>query len=177
MSIERLEKNSMFSRIHFMNMTNYFRKDCRGFSLLEIMVAVALLAIAATTLLTFHGNSLITSGRAENITIAAMLARYKITEIELDLKNGMKKGEFPDEKTDEGSFEKPYEDYKWKMTIKSVKLPTAAQQQDEASLTGMISRQLSEEIAKIVREVKIEVIWEEMEEEQSIDVVTHIVKL
>jgi general secretion pathway protein I len=148
----------------------------QGFSLLEIMVAVAILAIALTTLLRFHGDTLAVSARAEKYTIAAMLARAKMAELELQIDKDMKKGEFPEEKSEEEKFDEPYEDYRWKMTIKRVTLPSPIQG-EEGSVESMIGRRLTEEIGNMVRELRLEIFWDELGEEQSIDVVTHIVKL
>jgi hypothetical protein len=119
---------------------------------------------------------MIASRRAEKITEATMLARMKMAEIELDLDKLAKIGEFPDEKAEEGNFEEPFGSYKWKMEIRRVSLP-APVTGDEGSVEYLVGKQLTEEIAKTVREVRLEVLWEEMGEEQSIDVVTHIVKL
>ena len=154
----------------------YKQPQHAGFTLLEIMVAVAILSISLVALLSFQGNTMLTSGRAEKITEATMLARLRMSEIELDLDKQMKKGEFPDEKTEEGNFENPFAAYKWKMSIRRVNLPAPVTGQ-EGSIEAMVGRQLSEEIAKTVREVRLEILWEEMGAEQSIDVVTHIVKL
>lgn len=151
-------------------------KKNKGFTLLEIMVAVGILSVSLVALLTFQGNTMITSGRAERITEATMLARMKMSEVELDLDKLVRKGEFPDEKSEEGTFDEPFDNYKWKLSIKGVKLP-APVMGEEGSIESLIGRQLSEEIAKTVREVKLEIVWSEMGEEQSIDVVTHIVKL
>lgn len=151
-------------------------RACLGFTLLEIMVAIGILAVSLATLLTFHGNAMISSGRAERLTEATMLARQKMVELELEINKGLKLGEFPDDKEEDGVFEELYSDYKWKMSIKTVKLP-APIQGDEGSLEGMIGRQLTEEITKIVRELRLEVSWDEMGEKQILDVVTHIVKL
>ena len=152
------------------------RNKDKGFTLLEIMVAVAILSISLVALLTFQGNTMITSGRAERITEATMLARMKMAEIELELDKEIRRGDFPDERTEEGTFDEPFNNYKWKMAIKSIKLPSPVMG-EEGSIESLIGRQLTEEIAKTVREVKLEILWTEMAEEQSIDVVTHIVKL
>lgn len=149
-----------------------------GFSLLEVMVAVAILAIALTTLLTFSGNTMIKSGRAERLTIAAMLARQKMADIEIDLEKAKQKKEFPDERSEDGEFDEPFEDYKWKMEIRRVELPAPVSEEEGAgSMQAMIGKQLTKEISKTVRELKLTVSWDDMGEEQSIDVVTHIVKL
>ena len=154
----------------------YRQPQHAGFTLLEIMVAVAILSISLIALLSFQGNTMLTSGRAEKMTEATMLCRLKMSEIELDLDKQMKKGEFPDEKTEEGNFDNPFAAYKWKMSIRRINLP-APVTGEEGSIENMVGRQLTEEIGKTVREVRLEILWEEMGEEQSIDVVTHIVKL
>lgn len=148
----------------------------RGFTLLEVMVAVAILAISLSVLLAFQGNTLIASRRQEQMTIATMLARQKMVEIELDLELGMQAGEFPDERSEDAQFDKPFEDYRWKMTIKKVELP-APVTAEEGSVQDMIAKQLTTEIAKTVREVRLEILWEELGEPQSMEVVTHLVKL
>ncbi len=148
----------------------------KGFTLLEIMVAVAILAVSLTAILRFHGDTLMTSARAEKMTIAAMLAQRRMAEVEIQIDKDLKKGEFPEEKSEEDKFDEPYEDYKWRLTIKRVNLPSPVQG-EEGSPQHMIGKQLTDQIAKMVREVKLEIIWEELGEEQSIDVVTHVVNL
>ena len=108
------------------------RARVSGFTLLEVMVAVAILAVSLTVLLTFTGNTMIKSGRAEKLTIVSMLARQKMTEIEIDLEKAKKKREFPDERSEGGSFDEPFEDFKWRMEIRRVELP--------APVTGFMDR-------------------------------------
>jgi len=140
------------------------------------MVAVAILAVSLTTLLTFSGNTMIKSGRAERLLVATMLARQQMVQIELDLQKATKKGEFPDEKSEEGKFDEPFEDYAWKMEIRRVELP-APVTGEKGSIQETVGRELSKEISKTVRELKLTVLWQELGEEQTYDVVTHIVKL
>jgi len=147
-----------------------------GFSLLEVMVAVAILATALTVLLTFSGNTMLKSGRAENLIVATMLARQKMTDIEIDLEKAKIIREFPEERSEEGDFDEPYEDYRWKMEIRKIELP-APVTGEEGSIQEIVGRQLTREIGRTVRELKLSVVWDEAGEEQSIDVVTHIVKL
>ena len=89
----------------------------KGFTLLEIMVSMAILAVSLVAVLRFQGQTLIVSGRAERITIATMLARLKVVETQIELEKGMKKNEFPDEKEETGEFDNPYELYKWNAAI------------------------------------------------------------
>ena len=147
-----------------------------GFTLLEVMVAIGILAISMTTLLTFSGNTMIKSGRAERLVVATMLAKQRMTEIEIELMEAQKKNEFPDERTEEGNFDEPFEDYSWAMEVRKVELP-APPMGEEGGIQAMVGRQLSKEIAKTVRELMLTIKWNEMGEEQTLDLVTHIVKL
>ncbi len=150
--------------------------ETAGFTLIEIMVAVSILAISMTVLVSFSGNSMIRSGRAEALTIGTMLAREKMAEIEIEIARGVEKGEFPEDKSESGEFEEPFEDYRWEMEIRRVELP-APVVGEEGGVQDMVAQQLTKEIGNTVRELKLNVIWKEMGEDQSIEVVTHIVKM
>jgi len=146
-----------------------------GFTLLEVMVAVAILAISMTTLLTFSGSTMIKSGRAEALTIATMLARQKMAEVEIDLIQAAKTNEIPDERSESGTFDEPFSDYNWTMEIRKVELP-APVTGEEGSIQARIAGELTKEITKTVRELKLVVKWQEMGEEQTYEVITHIVR-
>ncbi|OGQ23369.1 MAG: hypothetical protein A3I05_05385 [Deltaproteobacteria bacterium RIFCSPLOWO2_02_FULL_44_10] len=150
----------------------------QGFSLLEIMVATALIAIALTAVMSAQGNTFLASRRAELVTTATMLARQKIVEVEIEIQKDMRRNEFPDEKSEGGKFEEPYDDFRWEWSVERVELP-APVVGDEASVQSFIGKQLTEEISKSVRKLKLTVLWKEGEgdEEESLSVVTHMVKL
>ena len=155
---------------------SFWRRRVLGFSLLEVMVSVAILAVSLTVLLTFSGSTLLKSGRAEKLLIATMLARQKMTDIEIELEKQKKKREFPDERSEDDDFDEPFEDYKWKMDIRKIELP-APTVGEEGSMQQMIGKQLTKQISQTVRELKLTVMWDEGGEEQAVEVVTHIVKL
>lgn len=148
----------------------------QGFTLLEVMVAVTILAISLTVMMHFTGNTLIASGRAERMTVATMLAREKITEMEVQLAKAMKGGEFPEERSEDGEFDEPFDDFRWRMEIRKVELP-APVTGEKGSIQDVVSSQLTKEIAKSVRELALTVSWGELGEEQTVKVTTHIVKL
>lgn len=155
-----------------------------GFTLLEIMVAVSILTMSLLVILDLHGTTLLKSGRAENVTQAVMLARLKLAEIQLDLEKDISKGEFPgDNKTMEGTFDEPYEKYKWEVAIRKVEIPVPPQpessDEEGAGMDMMLSafKTIAEQIGKAAREVRITVKWDELGEEQSISAATHIVQL
>lgn len=147
-----------------------------AFTLIEVMVAISILAISMTVLLTFSGNSMIRSGRAEALTVATMLARQQMTDLELEIEKGLQKGEFPEEKSEGGTFEEPFEEYQWKAEIRRIELP-APVAGEKGSIQDVVAQQLTKEISNTVRELKLTVLWTEMGEEQTIEVVTHIVKM
>lgn len=154
------------------------RDACRmtGFTLLEVMVAIAILAMSMTAIIGLTGSAMMKSARSEKLLVATMLARQKMTDVELTLRKGMLKGEFPDEKSEDGEFEDPFKEYLWKMEIRRVELP-APITGEKGSVQDIVGKQFSKELGQTVREVKLSVLWKERGEEQSLDIVTHIVKL
>jgi len=87
----------------------------RGFSLLEVMVAVALLGIAMVAI--HHAQALGIRGmaRSKNLTLATMLAWEKMNDFLINIHD-----DFPpagEERT--GDFDKPYEQYHWVLRVEN----------------------------------------------------------
>ena len=76
------------------------RSRSGGFTLLEVLVAVAILAFALVPLLGLHVGNLALLGRDQRITDATMLARALMTEAEVE--------PFPDIGLTDGDFEDRY---------------------------------------------------------------------
>jgi general secretion pathway protein I len=55
--------------------------NCRGFTLLEVMVALAVIAIGLTALLGSHSQSVSLATEAKFNTTVALLAQQKMTEL------------------------------------------------------------------------------------------------
>lgn len=87
-----------------------------GFTLLEVMIAVAIVAIALVTLLGMGNRSIEVNGRLQKITQATLLAQHKMTEIET---RPLAAGELPAE---DGEFEPPFEQYRWRVAYEEVPL-------------------------------------------------------
>src|SRR4029434_8634259 len=94
-----------------------------GFTLLDIMIALAILSISLLSLYNSIGNSLKASGFAEDMHRAMLLARQRMSEIRITLDEEMARGAFPDEKEEEGTFDKPNERFKWSYTLRKVEVP------------------------------------------------------
>jgi type II secretion system protein I len=76
------------------------RHGSRGFTLLEVMVAMAILATVFVVLLENHGSSLRLSERSRNVTVAINLAKDMMTDLELQ--------GWPELGGDGGNFEEMY---------------------------------------------------------------------
>lgn len=148
----------------------------KGFSLLEVLIAVAILAIAFLTLINFQGQTMFRLSRAEKLTQATFLARHQMAETILQIeKEFIQQRVFPDEKSDRGDFDKPYENFKWEWNLRTVAIPTP--EGEEGGMMGSMMRMVAGQIKEMVREVKLTVSWEELGKERKIDVTTHIGKL
>ena len=97
-----------------------------GFTLIEIMIALAILAVGVLGLYTAQGNSLKASGTAEEVQIASTLAQQKMAEKMLEIEKDLQKGTLPEDKTEEtGEFERPFQRYRWQYLVRQVDLPLA----------------------------------------------------
>lgn len=178
-------------------------KGQSGFTLLEIMVALAILAVGLLTLMGAQGNSLRASGRAENMQTASLLGRQKMNEKLLEIEKDMAKGKFPDEKEEQGTFEEPLDRYRWEFKIVKVEIPVVGEGGGEGAQAGAngekpttgtgtsssdavaapeaaqknLAQMVTKKISESVREVDLKVIWEELEEEQSLTFTTHLSRL
>jgi general secretion pathway protein I len=94
----------------------------QGFTLLEVMIAVAIVGIALVALLGLGNRSIEVNGRLQKITQATLLAQHRMTEIEtVPLSAGAELQE------EEGNFETPFEAYRWRVAYEEVPLLTEVQ--------------------------------------------------
>lgn len=126
----------------------------RGFTLLEVLLAIALLAIALPVLLGLRNFDLDLQGRAAELTAATLLAQEKLLEIELagQYPVGETMGEFSPlplgSQTALQSVPRAV-GYRWKRTI----IPTPLE---------------------FVREVRLKISWPRGEQEESVEVSTYV---
>ena len=153
-----------------------------GFTLLEIMIAVAILAATTVVLLRIVTNNIRATNHAKLTTAATFLARTKISDVEDDvLYNGFS----TDTEKDKGTFkdEGPgYERFRWETMIERIELPTdlTTKAQDTATksskeaknpmelMSGFLGGMMSAFIEPIriglqesVRKVTVRVLWDE----------------
>ena len=91
----------------------------RGFTLLEVLVAVAVLGLALVSLLGLHVRNIDLIARDERVTEATMLARGLMAEVDA--------GPFPDLGLTEGDFEEDYPerypDLRWEREVGTTPVP------------------------------------------------------
>ena len=86
----------------------------RGFTLLEVMIAVALIAIALVTLLGSQSQSVSFANTAKFETMAALLAQSKMSEITIQHADSLS--------SDRGDFGDDYPGYAWEATVSDVSI-------------------------------------------------------
>ena len=86
----------------------------RGFTLLEVMIAVAIIAIALTTLLGSQSQSVSFANSARFETTAALLAQGKISEITIQDPGLLA--------SDSGDFGDDFPGYAWEAVVSDVSL-------------------------------------------------------
>jgi general secretion pathway protein I len=121
-------------------------RHSNGFTLLEVMVAVAILAMVLVTLLGVKNRSMQDVMLAEHITTATLLAKREMTEM---LYNRSSR---PQESEAEGEFEEEeFKDSTWEKTM--------------TTLTPMIGVQITE--------MKVAVLWKEGERQEMVELVSY----
>ena len=113
----------------------------KGFTLIEIMVSLAILGISLVVLLGLRNRDLAISSEANHIVVATLLAHERVAlfSLEQDKDLGERKG----------GFEEPYQDYKWALTLSETGFPK-------------------------IKELSINVIWNEQNREEKVLVTTYI---
>jgi general secretion pathway protein I len=169
-------------------------KAQRGFTLLEVMVALAILAMTVTVLIEIVTNNVRATNHAKLTTAATVLARGKMVDLEDQvLENGFS----DNDETAHGDFkEQGYPRFRWESAIERVELPadmaqkTQAQAQDQTQsakdpmsmMTGFLGGMMSSFIDPIriglqesVRRVTVRVAWDESgRPDQTIEVVQYL---
>ena len=118
-----------------------------GFTLLEVMVAVAILAMVLVTLLGLKNKSTQNVMLSEHITTATLLAKRKMTEMLVPARTGMVV-----QKEDEGEFpEENFKNYTWKTAIAPVPIDMNVK----------------------ITEVRVAVLWKEGERQEQVELVSY----
>lgn len=176
----------------------------RGFTLLEVMVALAILAGALLAISDVVSGALRNHVRARDLEVATLLARGKMAELEDHYEQ---KGFRPTDESDEGTFEEEgHAEVRWRLAVKVppldlgpenvLRLLTGSDQgltdllpkpdespqlaplqaQIGAAFQGVLGS-LGEQLKRGAREVKLTVSWPDGKRTESFTVTTHMVVL
>lgn len=161
-----------------------------GFTLLEVLIAFALITIVAVTVYISQRDSLFSSVRTRNLLLASNLARAFIAKSEQELESkefGVLKEE------EEGKFPAPHQRFSWRREIKeqdfsalsSVVLAAQEAAQDEDPRREQDSNQEAQRLIlktfetylkDSIRRMKITIIWEEDGNKKTLDFSTLLVR-
>ena len=91
--------------------------DDNGFTLLEVLIALAIVGIALVTLIGLETRTILLAERQQRVTQATLLAQGKMTEIEIGGQSLSGIG------GREGQFAEPFELYNWSVALEPTPLP------------------------------------------------------
>jgi len=162
-----------------------------GFTLLEVMIAIGILAIGIGAILIAENNSLDVTLRAKRMTTVAMLAKNQMIEAEREIE-GKSFTEVKDEAS--GTFDAPYADYQWERKIKEITFPNimnpssaSGNPEDAAKDSGGVQvtdpnvervvKLATQYLSKASREITVTISWVEKKQDQHFSVSQYWVDL
>ncbi len=148
------------------------RNNALGFSLLEVMISVAILAVVLIAVFNTQSQAIRLSERAEYITTAVNLAKARMSELEFEV---AEKGfEYLLDK-DDGKFEDDnFKDYRWEYTSGKIQIPLVSLDKDTESVSENSYLKMAQEmLEKSIKEVRLKVFFKEGKKEGNVELVSH----
>lgn len=161
-----------------------------GFTLLEVLIAFALITIVATTVYISQRDSLFSSLRTRNMLIAGNLARGFLAQSEAELE--VKEFSVLKEE-EEGKFPAPHERFSWRREVKEQdfsalsNIVLAAQEAAEDEKEGpreetnvdaqkLVLKTFENYLKDSIRRLKVIITWEEDGKKRTLEFSTLLVK-
>ena len=93
------------------------KRSCSaGFTLLEVMIAIAIISIALISLQALNIRTIATHAHLQRVTQATLLAQHKMSEVESASAKAVS------QEAEQGVFEEPFEQYKWQTSFSETPL-------------------------------------------------------
>ena len=118
----------------------------KGFTLLEVIIALAIVSISLVALLGLNIRCLKVQGMLQNVTTATLLAQQEISRLEMEAQN--KTLSFLE---NNGRFEEPFERYRW-------------------------TTRYQDTLVEAVKMVTVSVFWEKDEKTRSVDLTSFLME-
>lgn len=171
-------------------MEKTFLKNNKGFTFIEVLLAITLFVIAAVVAVDLTRGSVRATQDLKDVTTATWLLKKTISELETKLESeGWDKA---CDKKKEGKFEEPYNKFTWttncieidfKLSQSAAALTNntggsdADQKNTENPLQKMVLNIASDYLSKSMRELHAEVHWTQGKKTpRSVDVTTHVAR-
>ena len=154
-----------------------------GFTLLEVIIAMAIMVIALASILSMESSAINASAKAKTLNVVTMLARARMIDTEYMFEGKTFEEVKPE---DGGTFDAPYQDYRWTSKIKEVQFPNlvsgAGNKKEggsggEDEVMATMGKLVTNFLSKAVREVNVTVYWKKGSGEQSYTLTTYWVDL
>lgn len=143
-----------------------------GFTLLEVMAAMAILAVSLVAIFNAQSQSMKMSERAGYITKAMNLAQARLGELELEV---LEKGFDVLEEEDNGNFEDAdFAGYRWAYTSDNIRIPLVSVNEDTKSVSdNSLLKTAQDMLEKSIKEVRLKVYFKDGRSEDFVELVTH----
>jgi len=103
-------------------MTAAKRSSQQGFTLLEVMIALALVAIALIALLSLYNRSIVVKERLQRETQATLLAQQIMSQ-----ENVLATGRSSNWQQQSEVFDEPFQEYRWAVSYEDTIIPQVKQ--------------------------------------------------
>lgn len=156
------------------------RTNEAGFTLLEVMVAIGILAVSLVAIFNVQASSILAASKVKFVTAATLLARSKMVDIEQEL---MEEGFSEFAESIEGDFsEEGWPDFRYSAIISKVEMPVPGAipgQEDNvyASMMQGYSSMITDLISNSLRECIVHVYWGEGDDTEEVTLSTHFIEL